>query len=70
MDPNAAPTSVLPLAGFTVGLAWATFCALGMEAVRFFRSKKPEVAKHERGVAKGTEPLQDAISGDPPPSAS
>ena len=58
------------LAGFTVGLAWATFCALGIEAIRFFRSKKPEVAQEEEGLEKGTEPLQEAVSGDRSPSAS
>ena len=50
------------LAGFTRGLAWATFCALGIEAVRFFRAKKPEVAEQEKGLEKGTTPLRDAVT--------
>jgi undecaprenyl-diphosphatase len=58
------------LAGFTVGLAWATFCALGIEAIRFFRSKKPDVVEQEKDLSKGTEPLQDAVSGDHSPSPS
>jgi undecaprenyl-diphosphatase len=51
------------LAGFALGLAWATFCALGIEAIRFFRTKKPEVARQEKGLEKGTAPLQDAVTG-------
>lgn len=36
------------LAGFVVGGAWAVVCALGMEAVRYFRTKRPQVAAEER----------------------
>lgn len=54
------------LAGFAVGLAWATFCALGIEAIRFFRNRKPEVVEEEKGLEKGTAPLQDAVSGGEP----
>jgi undecaprenyl-diphosphatase len=42
------PTDVL--AGFTMGLAWASFCALGMEALRYFRYRKPEVAAQEKDL--------------------
>jgi len=42
------PTDVL--AGFTTGLAWASFCALGMEALRYFRHRKPEVAAQEKDL--------------------
>jgi undecaprenyl-diphosphatase len=42
------PTDVL--AGFTMGLAWASFCALGLEAVRYFRHRKPEVAAQEKDL--------------------
>ncbi|HWK88978.1 MAG TPA: phosphatase PAP2 family protein [Longimicrobium sp.] len=38
------------LAGFTTGLAWAATCALGMEAVRYFRHRKPEVAQVEKDL--------------------
>ena len=53
------------VAGFTVGLAWATFCALGIEAIRYFRAKKPDVGKQEKDLELGTAPLQDAVSGGP-----
>jgi undecaprenyl-diphosphatase len=49
------------LAGFTVGLAWSAFCALGIEAIQFFRAKKPDVAAHEKDLAKGTQPIQEAV---------
>jgi undecaprenyl-diphosphatase len=42
------PTDVL--AGFTMGLAWASFCALGIEAVRYFRYRKPDVAVQEKDL--------------------
>jgi undecaprenyl-diphosphatase len=52
------------LAGFAVGLAWATFCALGIEAIRFFRAKKPDVEEHEKDLQKGTAPIQEAVTKD------
>lgn len=42
------PTDVL--AGFTMGLAWASFSALGLEAIRYFRHRKPEVAAQEKDL--------------------
>jgi undecaprenyl-diphosphatase len=42
------PTDVL--AGFMMGLAWASFCALGIEALRFFRHRQPEVAQQEQDL--------------------
>jgi undecaprenyl-diphosphatase len=39
--------------GFLVGLAWATLCALGIEAVRFFRGRRPGVGMEERGLERG-----------------
>ena len=31
------------IGGFVMGLAWAAFCALGIEALRYFRTRKPGV---------------------------
>jgi undecaprenyl-diphosphatase len=42
------PTDVL--AGFAMGLAWASFCALGIEALRYFRHREPAVASQERDL--------------------
>lgn len=38
------------LAGFVIGGAWAITCALGMEAVRYFRTRRPEVEVEERDL--------------------
>ncbi|HEX6038475.1 phosphatase PAP2 family protein [Longimicrobium sp.] len=38
------------LAGFVIGGAWAITCALGMEAVRYFRTRRPEVARDEKDL--------------------
>ena len=42
------PTDVL--AGFAMGIAWAAFCALALEAVRYFRHREPAVAEHEKDL--------------------
>ena len=36
------------IAGFIIGGAWAVVCALGMEAVRSFRTRRPEVVVEEK----------------------
>lgn len=41
------------LGGFAIGLAWATFCALGIEAVRHFRGRKPGVERAEQDLEAG-----------------
>jgi hypothetical protein len=38
------------LAGFAMGLAWASFCALGIEALRYFRHREPAVAQQEKDL--------------------
>ena len=42
------PTDVA--AGFAMGLAWASFCALGIEALRYFRHREPAVAEQEKDL--------------------
>jgi undecaprenyl-diphosphatase len=42
------PTDVA--GGFIMGLAWSSFCALGLEAIRFFRHRQPEVAAQEQDL--------------------
>ena len=49
------------LAGYLAGFIWATFCALAIEAVRYFRTKKPEVVEEERDLEAGLEPIREAI---------
>jgi undecaprenyl-diphosphatase len=38
------------IAGYAVGFAWAAFCALGIEAVRYFRGRRPEVDRVEEDL--------------------
>jgi undecaprenyl-diphosphatase len=53
------------LAGFLVGLAWSTFCALGIEAVRYLREHKPDEPLEETGLGEGTAPIEDAVRRHP-----
>lgn len=41
------------LAGFVMGTAWAIICGLGMEAVRYFRTRRPEVVVEEKNLETG-----------------
>lgn len=52
------------LAGYLSGLAWATFAALGIEAVRYFAARKPEIQAEERDLEKGLEPLREAAHAE------
>ncbi len=38
------------IAGYVIGFAWAAVCALGIEAVRYFRERAPKVAWLERDL--------------------
>jgi undecaprenyl-diphosphatase len=53
------------IAGFLIGFVWATFCALGLEAVRYFRGRRPDAAAQERDLERGTEPIRDAVEAHP-----
>jgi undecaprenyl-diphosphatase len=52
------------IAAYLVGFVWATTCALGIEAVQYFRDRNPKAARQEEGLAEGTAPIRDAIKGD------
>ena len=54
------PTDVL--AGYLAGAVWAVSCALGIEAIRYFRHRRPEVAREEADLERG-------ISGPSGPTA-
>lgn len=53
------------LAGWVAGLAWATACALGIEAVRYFRGRRPGIEREEAGLESGMEPVRDALEPHP-----
>lgn len=38
------------LAGFVMGTAWAVICGLGIEAVRYFRTRRPMVVVEEKDL--------------------
>ncbi|HEX6369695.1 MAG TPA: phosphatase PAP2 family protein [Longimicrobium sp.] len=38
------------LAGFVMGAAWAVICGLGIEAVRYFRTRRPMVVVEEKDL--------------------
>ena len=40
-------------AGFVLGTAWAVICGLGIEAVRYFRRRRPEVVVEEKDLGGG-----------------
>lgn len=40
------------LAGFVAGTAWAVVCALGIEAIRYFRRREPEIEEKEKDLEK------------------
>lgn len=49
------------LAGYLVGFVWATFCALAIEAIRYFRTRKPRAVSEEAGLEKGVGPIGEAL---------
>ena len=53
------------IAGYLAGFAWATSCALAIEAIRFFRTKKPDVVREEKDLEKGLQPIRETIEGEP-----
>ncbi len=57
------------IAGFLVGFVWATICALGLEAFRYFRGRNPEAGAQEKDLEKGTQPIRDAVAGGPEPKS-
>ncbi len=53
------------LAGWLVGFVWATFAAFGIEAIRYFRTRKPEVALEEKDLEKGVHPIEEVVHTSP-----
>jgi undecaprenyl-diphosphatase len=43
------------LAGYVLAVAWVTFCALGIEAARYFRDRRPQLAREEKGLERGAD---------------
>lgn len=51
------------LAGYVAGFAWAATCALGVEAVRWFRGRRPGIGAEEAGLDAAPRPAEP-----PPPT--
>jgi undecaprenyl-diphosphatase len=49
------------VAGLLAGFAWATACALAIEAIRVFSRRRPGVRGAEAGLEKGIEPIRQAL---------
>lgn len=49
------------LAGYLSGFVWATFCALGIEAVRYFSTRNPEARTAEADLDRGIRPIREAL---------
>jgi undecaprenyl-diphosphatase len=54
------PTDVI--AGYVTGLVWATYCALGIEVIRYFRHRRPGLAGEEEDLDAESERAAGARS--------
>jgi undecaprenyl-diphosphatase len=55
------------IAGYLAGFAWATWCVLGVEALRYLGGRRPEVREAE-DLERGIAPIREAgQGGDPRP---
>jgi undecaprenyl-diphosphatase len=49
------------IAGYLAGFVWATWCAMGVEALRHFSGRMPEVRQAGEHLDRGTTPIRDAV---------
>lgn len=47
------------IAGYLVGAVWATVCVLGIEVVKYFRTRKPSVAEDEEDIEHGVRQVHE-----------
>lgn len=47
------------IAGYLVGAVWATVCVLGIEVVKYFRTRKPSVTRDEEDVEHGVRQVNE-----------
>jgi undecaprenyl-diphosphatase len=53
------------LGGFVAGSAWAVACGMGIEAVRYFRGRRPEVEAEEEDLGGGPTETSEQADGRP-----
>lgn len=54
------------LAGWLVGIVWATFAALSIEVIRYFAYREPAVAREEEDLDEGLRPIRETVEGTAP----
>lgn len=47
------------IAGYLVGAVWATVCVLGIEVVKYFRTRKPSVSEDEEDLEHGVRQVHE-----------
>lgn len=52
------------LAGWLVGITWATFAALSIEVVRYFAGRKPGRPPVEEDLEEGIRPIEEVVQGE------
>jgi hypothetical protein len=57
------------VAGFLVGGIWAIACGMGIEAVRYFRGRRPEVAAEEEDLGPGPTERRTTVAAARDPRA-
>lgn len=53
------------LAGFLAGFIWVSFAAFSIEVIRYFAVGHPEIAREEKDLEKGLEPIRETLEGEP-----
>lgn len=49
------------LTGYLAGFVWATFAALAIEAVRYFRDRRSDMEDNDRDLERGIQPLREML---------
>lgn len=49
------------IAGYLSGIVWVSLVALAIEVIRHFATFRPEIAREERDIEKGVEPVREAL---------
>lgn len=53
------------LAGYLAGFVWASFAAFTIEVIRYFARREPAVAREEKDLEEGMQPVREVIQGEP-----
>jgi undecaprenyl-diphosphatase len=53
------------VAGVVLGFVWATICAAGIEVIRYFRHREPQLRRDEKDLDRGTPLAPDTSNPQP-----